>query len=521
MVKKGGYSTRDRAGLLFGVKPGQQSRNTSNPQPRSNGGPKLSGSVLQSSNDKIIGHLKNAGINAASPLASKIMNSIPHANTVAGAYKMLPPEHRAAVKEAVMGVFKGQPIIPTKGDSVMNSSYGLSKAPNPKPVALNSGIAPNCYANDYMTPTLGVCSPMHINCGTLAIPTSTGNSVSTYFLNTVAFDIQTRAQTNVNFALDLTKLSTANIVGGLNAAIYGLQTYFYYTSILSYESDPRNKNAAMIALRAGLTPQIIADVYQLGRRLEDTPIPPRVVEWVRYMSMNFLSGNSQGSPLLKLVPYPRMLDNSLNYPQDSLSLLGNYNETYALIRRAIPQWTVKKLYDVPTTPVFDKNFLTIFANLPSLIYNGTVENYVPAVAGAVVSTITSTPIAYNSYSNKLDGLAYAMGGICGSQNGVWYPGLVTAQSFANGSRLSWYTNGTTASWTTPSASTFVNYARQETINTPTQTTTSSQHLFGAERCLGVTGDAMMQSARNALDFLFNIDSIPVRGKLSHFNENSK
>jgi len=434
--------------------------------------------------------------------------------------QMLPPGKQVNATN-IQKAFKGLPgtVDSSTGGTTMNASYGLSKAPNPKAVHLNSGIMPNAYSNDYMVPMLNSCSPMHVNNVIMGIPTSATHPLNVYFLNTIAFDVQTRAQSNITFNIDVANtLTTANLLTAMNAGIRALQVYYFYASILSYESDARNKNSAMIALRNLLTPQLISDLAVLGRRLEDTPMPPRLVEWVRYLSMNFLSGDSQGSPIIKFGADWDCLTavNAVSLASAALTGLnaGSNNAVFSLIRRAIPKWRIGTLYDVPTTPVFDKNFVTIFANSPQQ-YQDTGSTYraTPSV------TLATDAIAYNSYNNKLDGAAY----VCCSANmsGTWYPGLFTP--ITNGanprSRLSYYTNGTTATWYGTDLYSFLTSAREETyqIQYPNNVAPVSVHLFGSDKLQGVSINSLLQTAQNFLDFLFAVDQIPVRGKLSSFN----
>lgn len=433
---------------------------------------------------------------------------------------MLPPNVKITNQTIpnALNAFKGNPM--KSGEpNVMNSSYGLSKAPNPKPVSLNSGVVPNTYANDYMTTQTGLCSPLHISACTLSIPTDTRNDLATYFTNTICFDIQTRAQANVNFQLDITTiLSSANLTEAFNAAIGALQVYYYYASILSYESDPRNKNSGMINLRQNISPTLLSDLSQLGKRLEDTPIPPRIVEWVRYMSMNYLAGDTQGSPIIKIGFNPTVMDTFTSptpIAQAFTRLTATTtNSVYTLMRRAIPQWRVGTLFDVPTTPVYDKNFLSIFANLGSVHYNGATAVFTPTVP------TKADLISYNSFSNKLDGVAYAMGGINVAAEPLWRPGLCSPISSATvWSRRSYYSvAGAAATWENVVTYPFLGQSRiesyqyQSAAGSPVTT-----HLF-AEKAQGVSVGAITQTSQNVLDFLFNIKSIPLNGKVSNFNK---
>lgn len=443
--------------------------------------------------------------------------------------QMMPPGQRvsdrlrtAATKVPGLPVFKGSISSGGSSPTTMNSSYGLSKAPNPKPVHLNSNIMPNAYSNDYMTPVLNACSPMHVNNVYLNIPTTAADPLYSYFINTIAFDIQTRAQSNVTFNIDITNtFTTPNILTAMNAAIRALQVYFFYTSILSYESDARNKNPAMIALRNLMTPQLISDLAVLGRRLEDTPVPPRIVEWVRYLNMNFLSGDSQGSAIIKFGYDFDCLYNvgSTTNAANVLTNLvaGNNNAVFALIRRAIPKWRIGTLYDVPVTPVFDKNFVTIFANSPQQYGD---SNTTPVYRRTPSVTTNTDNIAYNSYNNRLDGAAFASIGVSSGANwyGLMYP---VTNGLNQRSRTSYYNNGTTTGWFGSDIYSFLTASREETyqIQYPNTVNPLPVHLFGSDKLQGVSWSSIQQTQQNFLDFLFNVDSIPTVGKMSSFNNN--
>lgn len=448
-------------------------------------------------------------------------------------HQRLPAKYQVS-PENVLKVFKnvkvpgnlGGGVSSGGGNSAMNSSYGLSKAPNPKPVYLNSGIMPNAYANDYMKAKQNLCIPMHVSNVYLGIPTSALNSLYSYFTSTLAFDIQTRAQANVGFNLNVsTDLTPTLLLTAFNSGIRALQIYYYYASILSYESNPQNKNDGMINLRSLMTPQIISDLTQLGRRLEDTPMPPRIVEWVRYMSMNFLSGDTQGAPIIKLGIQPEAMGTSpsLTLVSDALATLqtSTNNTVFALLRRAIPQWRIGTLYDVPTVPVYDKNFLTIFANTG--VY---FRDSASVVQRFPTMTNSTDAISYNSYHNRLDGAAYAMCSAYRVSSGGWAPGICQPYQVnaTNYTRQSWCDyNGTGAAWVNSADWYYATQSRQESyqVNSPTTGAAITAHLPGADKAQGVSIDSLTQTAQNFLDFLFNVEAIPVKGKLSNFNNNGR
>lgn len=428
------------------------------------------------------------------------------------------PNYKKANPSTNLSVFKDSPVI-NEG----NVNYAISKAPNPKGIKLNSGIKPNAFSNDYMTPMENSCSPLHMTAIQLKVPTAANNPLSSYFTNTICFDIQTRAQANVGFGLDIAnKLSATQMTTAFNAAINALQIYFYYSSILSYESNSKNKNSGMIYLRSLIDSQTLSDLTQLGRRLEDVAIPKRVVEWVRYMNGNFLSADTQGAPIIKTTYHPSMCKTGVitpTFPAQALAALSTDNCTtvFSLLRNSIPHWRIGVLYDCNPLPTFDKNFLSIFANLETSNFQAAALSF-----SNIVSTNTSS-VPYNSYSNNLDGLAYAMGGIWNSTANCAIPGIadvVVSDTTNRDSRMSYYTVSGVRSMYNVYAYNFLALSRQET-NTYLGTTIHTPHLFGTDKLQNVTGEALLQSGQNTLDYLFNIGSIPISGKLSHFNPRAK
>lgn len=429
------------------------------------------------------------------------------------------------VRDFADRVFKGKV---ENVNSSASSGYALSNAPNPKMTVLKSGIIPNTYTKDFMVAAQGVCSPMHISCVKVGLPILANQPLNKYFLNTVAFDIQSRAQANVGFSLLASVDFTAvNIQTSMNACIQALSVYYWFTSILSYESDTRNnKNEAMINLRQSITAGQLNLISQLGKRLEDCPIPPRIVEWIRFLNANYFSGDSQGSPLIKTCPSLTLVTGTdvekqvvLQTVIDNLSTVIATN-VFTLLRRSIPQWRVGRLYDVTPIPNYDKNFKTIFSNLPSSYYNAAAYTQSPVVADSSVS------ISYNSFTNNLDGVAYACASVFSTASTCHLPGLVTADPAATGmsttkfsTRMSWQQTGAVASWAESDANSFLTVSRQDSYQYPTFAAPSTPHLYGTDKCQIVNATSLQQTAENTLDFLFNIKSITTGnvGKLNSFN----
>lgn len=440
-------------------------------------------------------------------MIDKVIGAI---ETVQRVNNAIPPDLKANLKESAGRRFSGR-SVKGNGNWKHSSGYTLSKAPTPMPVRLDSGIQPNTYVSDQMVAVYGKCAPLHLTCGYVIIPSSSTNSLNKYFVDTLAFHIQTAAQSNVGFNLNINSdFSSANILTAMNALIYALQIYFYYKSILSYFSNPENNNKGMILLRQNLNPQLLEDLSLLERRLLDTPCPPNLLEYLRYLSGTYASGHTAGSPLLKLCPCsPSFTGVDLSAPSGALAglMASQNNGVYSLMRRAVPQWIPKNLYDVPTDPLYDENFKTIFANLPFCSYYSASAQYVPAV------TNDTTPIQYNAFTEALDGAAYALAGLNITGSGffpsLWFP-LGTGASRATSSRISYYVDSSNLNegFYGSDVDPYLTRSRPETYQlNDAGTDLNALHLPGANVCQIVTASTIRETINNVLEYLMTTGSI--------------
>lgn len=392
-----------------------------------------------------------------------------------------------------------------RGSSDGANSYGLSKAPNPKETTLDSGIIPKTYVSDYLEAKENLCAPLHMTCARIIIPTSATQLLYDYFLKIISFDIQSKAQSNVGFNLNVgTDFTAEKILSAVNSQIFAFQVYFYYMSIISYHSAFDNKNEGMINMRSFITSDMLSDLSQLGRRLADTPVPPRLYELIRYMSGTYYTGPNQGSPLIKLSPLNPSA--SMVSGTDILSCLADIssssnNQVYTLLRRAVPQWTPKTLYDVDPYPCYDANFSTIFANLP----------FVTGIVGlpyTPVATTTTDTIAYNSFTNVLDGISFSLTSI--RIGNFWQPGLIQERTQAGFTcnRRSYYEVSGVKQWVNSVDYPFISRCRPETyIFNDSNSIRMSLHLPGADKCLQVCSDTIRETAMESLDYLMSLDTI--------------
>lgn len=414
------------------------------------------------------------------------------------------------------------------GTNVARGASGiglLSRAASPEPISLNSGVMPNTFTSDYMESSNLKCAPLHVTAAKVYFPTSTSNTMLNYFNNIIAFHLQVNAQRNVAFNINITSdMTAANILSAMNSLAYALQIYFYYRGIESYCQTPGNKNGGMHYMYRQFTPQMYEDMMILERRLLDTPVPPNLLKLIRYMSGNFLSGMTAGSPLLKIIPVnatSTCVD--LTAPSAAFTALitDNNNKVFTLLRRAVPHWVPATLSDIPTSPFYDDNFKTIWANCPFYSYFNSTSNYIPNASSS------STAVMYNSFTNHLDGVAFALTSIYDTTLTTQIPGMlipVTAAGASNVSNTRWSyyeTSGGSKAFFPSDGDGFLLRSRPETFKlADAGTSYYAIHLPGAQMCESVNQLTIRETALNALDWIMSFDNIKVDARNFHFGTKS-
>lgn len=398
--------------------------------------------------------------------------------------------------------------------------YALSEAPEPRPISLNTGIRANTYVESKMDAVYHACSPLHLTGCYFQIPTNPTSKLYDYFIHNIAFDLQSKSQVNVSYNINIqTDFSATNILNAFNALIRALQVYMYYMSIITYHSNPANNNAGMLNLRESMTAQMLEDLVMLERRLLDTPVPPNLLEFLRYLSGNYFSGNTQGSPIIKLAPTTpssSMIDtNQIAASLVALDSLAN-NTVFSVMRKATPHWIPRVIYDVPTEPFYDENFKTIWANLPFTSYMGTTMTYGPVVSDS------SATVQFNSFSNRLDGAAFCLAGMYNTSTNLYEPGfltstITTATSSAGNNRRSYYANSSgLKAFYISDMDQYLTRARPETYKiTDDGIGIINVHLAGAELCQNVNSNSTTETAKNVMEYLMSFDTIKVDARNYH------
>lgn len=385
----------------------------------------------------------------------------------------------------------------------------LSVAPNPKETHLKTGIRLTILEKPMQDAVENVCSPLHLSCAYFGFPTSSTSTIKEYFDKVIVFDAQTSAQDNVNWAIDLVnKFSGPQILTAMNDLFYALQIYYFYRGIDTYSrSRSVALNFGLKTMREQFDYDTVNKLGMLGRMLLRTPIPPNMLEFTRYIHSNYMSGDTPGSSVIKIAPHAPVsttqlvdntkIDSAISKLQDSTNM-----GVYTTLFRAVKNWVLfdeSKLYDPPIELLYDKDFITIFNNLPFR------TNIAGALYQPVVATL-GTNYNYNSYTNTLDGAAVALTDAYVTANTAYGLGIANIPVLTSESRFSYYKVGATTGWYSPTAYSFLRSSRQDTYES-NGTTVTSKHTFGSDMVENISPQMQKVAGTNFINWLMSNSTI--------------
>jgi hypothetical protein len=176
---------------------------------------------------------------------------------------------------------------------------------------------------------------------------------------------------------DLTNERFYDYVCAISSA---LQLYYYVDSIVAYCNSPevRLPNPGMQHLRSKFTADILSKHSLLGEKLKQYPIPPNLLQIIRYMYQNFIFNDDNSSPIIRL-GFREVI-----YSGDNFSLSPEYydaiisefsfaeNKVAPILMKTFPDMIMSELPPSSSQPIYDKDFLTFWTN--STISYLNVEN---------------------------------------------------------------------------------------------------------------------------------------------------
>lgn len=235
-------------------------------------------------------------------------------------------------------------------------------------------------------------------------------------------------------------ITNANIVKYYNYLITALYIYYFYTSVIAYTSDSRNRNAGLYQIRQAMTASDLVELSLLKLNIEQSLIPPFIMKMCHYFSGNFKQSMDPGSPIIKLLPWVMAKASSGNqmsgvapsvtFPDsNSYSMLEYANKLMrentvrditAVLARSYPSWMGNEPLGYESLPEFDSDFITMFNNMQyTTMSSGHAEEDLPEVSSA------NDVICFNVYSDAPDGWITSMLSIKDtSTDGKQGPGLL-------------------------------------------------------------------------------------------------
>lgn len=396
----------------------------------------------------------------------------------------------------------------------------LDQGQPPTPARLNTDIDPNCYGSYRFEADEGKALPLHLTLANFTLPglaDATNNPASRFLWYTVLDKVLQAVQASISFNLP-TGFTAADFYSAMQDLIFALEVYWFGRTIIQYKSNKSNTNEGIEYLRDSLTATYLTDLAYLGDALQGLTIPPNLLQMVFYFYQIYQSSDLPGSSLVMICPIPFKTGSSPYLPDWSYiniaytNLKRNNNKIiWDILAKSCPNWKVESLPQPGITAYYDRQFLTIWSNLPYSA-TSTVAGSSYQYIGPSATTVYDD-IKYYSYTNQLDGAAYAMTSVYVTSLGKFIPGMfvpltTTTATNVNSNRLSFAEIGGVKNFydtiATSNYTIAVNRGDTYAIN---NLVTDSNHNFGTETVYGVNSRSISQTASKFIDLLFETKSI--------------
>ncbi len=329
-----------------------------------------------------------------------------------------------------------------------------------------------------------------------------------------------KTQSAISFSIP-NGFTYSTIYAAFNALIQALQVYWFFNSIIQYNSDPANSNQGMRYLRQCMTANDINSYVLLREAIARMPCPPNLKQFVFYLNQTYCSGDIPGCSLIKISPVEFFNNNGNICPATSsidaaTKKLYDYAPVWNILSRACPNWISPSVWNTCIVPAYDQEFLTIFANLPYTGIKAGENGY--SFNGPKVQSFTQD-INYFSYTNELDGGAFSLTSIIyeniDTSTEKLMPGFMIPQpstiatditsnrfSFVSGLGI---TGGFADVFSSDSKS-YLNRGETYCIN-GILNLNNNELKPGSQLCFGVNTQTVGQTCAKLLRFLFDTSSI--------------
>lgn len=386
----------------------------------------------------------------------------------------------------------------------------LNIEPHPTEVRMMTGIKPDAFTPDYNFSEINYCYPVHYTGNIFQFPASsdTTSTLGNFWNNTIVRELYVTVQKNITFSVSSAGLTQAKIVTYMNDLAYALQVFYAATRYYVYIQDPKNKNEGLFAIANTLNSDVSDTYISLRRLLRSLPIPPNLNTFLYYLMQHYVAEDLPSSPIIGIVPFAFNSSNVMEWTclsQALVNLSSSDNvSTSSTLGRAIPSWYATTLLSGNAVPLHDPNFTTIWTNLPFQLTGTSPSEH--AVRGPAI-TDNDSRIYYNSFTENLDGGAYAL---CGGYNGTtWLPSIMkpVPSTFGTNSstRFSWAFNTFQDTYIYTAAT----YARDETyISSSVELNSTRLGIpIGSQRVWGVTARTICNSGVQLLDYVMSWSTV--------------
>jgi hypothetical protein len=295
-------------------------------------------------------------------------------------------------------------------------------------LTFTTDISPGFVINGYESSINGY-STCFLQCGSF-FDTITENMFQTQLddvlFSEYLFEIQKRVRYNID-----KKLTKFNFYRYFSNVSNALQLFYMVDSIIAHSQSTniRHKNRGLQYLRSTFDADLLSCHQRLNEVLTTVPVPPNLLNFIRYLMQNFTFTEGEGYPIYRLA-FRQTLHNSCKsgslspqYYDVIINELISDTTTIGILNAAFPKEF--KFDDLPPSqdvPIYDKNFITFWSNndITYLVDKAKELSHTRYVADE------SQNYKYFVFNSDVDGIFYGSSTIYNvnsqrSETGIWSP----------------------------------------------------------------------------------------------------
>jgi hypothetical protein len=313
--------------------------------------------------------------------------------------------------------------------------------PISKKIDLSTGVRSGLIVNPGEPTNDDDYSELYVMCGNLFKQDTIATSFREYIETVIFPEVQMAVQFNLNYAYEL-KIEDFN--SWFYSLTKALEVYYTLDSVIAFNDNRLNTNQGCKFMRRKITSQVRLQYNLLRDVLGKQPIPPRVLESVRYLYQHFKFSELPGAPIYRLSPGcmfhsgaqtgndPYINSLSQDMVKDITKNLTDKSAISNKIYQAMDRWHVPNSCMPPSCneAYYDAGFRTFWFN-SSLTHKDSRES-------ATIFTRSGTKdtqFRYWLYTNNYDGFFFALSsfrlnGEDQTRPGMWSP-LSTYDSVIN------------------------------------------------------------------------------------------